>query len=83
MFQLSLILQDFQAERDGAGLTVHVTLVATLTRSLPRQALAATVCETRVAAGSGGIEDIVLAFEMATQQVVRQLIDWCLATISA
>lgn len=73
-FLLSSILQDFQAEKHGAEVTAHVTIVVTLARMARRQDSRTKMLEARQAASDDRIESVVAAFDGATQSVLADLL---------
>jgi cholesterol transport system auxiliary component len=81
-FVLKTVLRDFQAE--GAGTpSIRVTMTASLVQ-LPRRLQAgAERFQATAPAGSGGIEDIVRAFDSALDRVLSGLVSWTLVTGNA
>ena len=78
-FTLKTVLRDFQAEGTGTPV-VKVTMTASLVQ-LPRRVQAGAERFQRTeSAASGGIDDIVRAFDRALGGVLRDLVAWTLKT---
>jgi cholesterol transport system auxiliary component len=81
-FMLKTVLRDFQAE-GGAVPSVKVTVTASLIATPRRVQAGAERFQAAMPAGSATIEEIVRAFDKATERVLRDLVSWTLITGAA
>lgn len=81
-FMLKTVLRDFQAEA-GASPSVKVTITASLVQTPRRVQAGAERFQATAPAASASIEDVVRAFEKATDGVLRELATWTLTTGAA
>ncbi|MBV8169243.1 MAG: membrane integrity-associated transporter subunit PqiC [Alphaproteobacteria bacterium] len=81
-FMLKTVLRDFQAEA-GASPNVKVTLTASLVQTPRRIQAGAERFQATAPAASAAIEDVVRAFEKATERMLRELAVWTLSTGAA
>jgi cholesterol transport system auxiliary component len=81
-FVLKTVLRDFQAEA-GASPNVKVTITASLVQTPRRTQAGAERFQAIVPAASGSIDDVVRAFDKATERVLRDLAGWTLTTGAA
>lgn len=78
-FMLKTVLRDFQAEA-GAAPVVKVAITASLIATPRRVQAGAERFQASAPAASAGIEDVVRAFDKATDRVLRDLVSWTLIT---
>lgn len=78
-FTLKTVLRDFEAEA-GATPVAKVVITASLVQMPRRIQAGAERFEATMPAASNGIEDIVRAFDKATERVLRDLASWTLIT---
>jgi cholesterol transport system auxiliary component len=81
-FMLKTVLRDFQAEA-AATPTVKVTITASLVQTPRRVQAGAERFQATAPAASSAIEDVVRAFDKATDRVLRDLASWTLITGAA
>ena len=81
-FMLKTVLRDFQAEA-GASPNVKMTLTASLVQTPRRVQAGAERFQATAPAASAAIEDVVRAFDRATERVLRDLAVWTLTTGAA
>jgi ABC-type uncharacterized transport system auxiliary subunit len=78
-FLLTTLLQDFQSERQADGrISVHIALVASLTRARARQTSRDHLIDSCAESADDRIESVVAAFDQALAKAMEELVAWTL-----